>query len=517
MHTMRKFIEADSEDRTAAGSVEEWLDDNHLARFVVGVVNELNLSSITTQFGKRGRSAYSPQMMVSLLFYSYASGTYSSRKIERQTYDSIPVRYICGNHHPDHDTIANFRKRFFPNLADLFVQILLYAQELGFGKVGQVNIDGTKLAANASKHSAMSLQRIIALMAKYEEESKRLLELANQADNTPAGLDIPAELSRREEMQSQLAHAKEVIEQRQREVYEHKKAEYDAKMERRRIKEELTGKKPGGKVPTAPVETANPKSQYNFTDPESRIMKTKDGYGQCFNAQAAVTNDMLIVGATLSNHPLDVLQLESVLDTIPTQAGKVECVAADTGYYSLANSKACLDRGIEPYLATGRLTHRNWLNEQLDPENGDVAPLNADGLPLREMTDKELMGQKLRTAEGKQIYGQRKMTSEPAFGIIKEQMNFRRFSCRGLSLAAAEWLFVSAAYNIKRLYGLTKARANNAPLNVEEAGKEENATVLRQNALDRLCGVWCSLVTEPSAPVLHTAGTGQMSFSPTGC
>lgn len=514
---MRKFIEADANNRSAAGSVEEWLDDNHLARFVVEVVNQLDLSTIIAQFGNRGGSPYSPSMMVSLLFYSYASGTYSSRKIERQTYDSIPVRYICGNNHPDHDTIANFRKRFFLDLANLFVQILLYAQELGFGHVGQVNIDGTKIAANASKHSAMSLQRIIALMAKYEEESKRLLELANQADNRPTGLDIPAELSRREEMQLKLAHAKAVIEERQRQAYEHKKAEYDTKMEQRRAKEELTGRKAGGKVPAAPVEELNPKAQFNFTDPESRIMKTKDGYGQCFNAQAAVTNDMLIVGASLSNHPLDVLQLETVLDAIPRQAGQIECLAADTGYYSLTNSMACLNRGIEPYLATGRLPHRNWLNEQLEPANEQAAAPDAKERPLREMTAKELMGQKLRTAQGQQIYGQRKMTSEPAFGIIKEQMNFRRFSCRGLSLAGAEWLFVTAAYNIKRLYGLTMAGTTLATLKAQKTENEVNSAILLQKTFVRLYRAWCSLASQTFVNKLHVAGWGQTPFSPTGC
>jgi transposase len=514
---MRKFIKADKNDRSATGSVEEWLADNHLSRFVVQVVSQLDLSAITTQIGNRGGSVYSPEMMVSLLFYSYASGTYSSRKIERQTHESIPVRYICGNHHPDHDTIANFRKRFFHDLSDLFVQILLYAQELGFGHVGQVNVDGTKIAANASKHSAMSLQRIVALMAKYEQESKRLLELAEQADNTPTGLDIPAELSRREEMQLKLAHAKAVIEERQRQANEHKRAEYEAKMEQRRAKEELIGRKLGGKVPAAPIEQIDPKAQFNFTDPESRIMKTKDGYGQCFNAQAAVTNDMLIVGAILSNHPLDVLQLESVLDAIPTQAGKVAYAAADTGYYSLANSKACLDRGIEPYLATGRLPHRNWLNEQLESVSGQEAPTGATGRPSREMTDKELMGQKLRTAKGKQIYGHRKMTSEPTFGIIKEQMNFRRFSCRGLSLVGAEWLLVAAAYNIKRLYGLTMEGTNLTPLKAKEAGNGENSVILLRNIFQQLYRAWCSLVTEPFTSKLYSAGQGQTSFSPTAC
>ena len=514
---MRKFIKADKNDRSATGSVEEWLADNHLSRFVVQVVSQLDLSAITTQIGNRGGSVYSPEMMVSLLFYSYASGTYSSRKIERQTHESIPVRYICGNHHPDHDTIANFRKRFFHDLANLFVQILLYAQELGFGHVGQVNVDGTKIAANASKHSAMSLQRIVALMAKYYQESKRLLELAEQADNTPTGLDIPAELSRREEMQLKLAHAKAVIEERQRQANEHKKAEYDAKMEQRRAKEELIGRKLGGRVPAAPTDEIDPKAQFNFTDSESRIMKTQDGYGQCFNAQAAVTNDMIIVGATTSNHPLDVLQLETVLDAIPTKAGRIECVAADTGYYSLANSKACLDRGIEPYLATGRLPHRNWLNEQLEFVSGEITPIHSTGVPSREMTDKELMGQKLRTAKGKQIYGQRKMTSEPTFGIIKEQMNFRRFSCRGLSLAEAEWLFVSAAYNIKRLYVLTRAGTMLALLKAKEAGNSENSAILLRNTVQRLYHAWHTLVTQPFTPKLYTAGQGQTSFSPTAC
>jgi transposase len=463
---MRKFIEIDVDARCAQGSVDSWLSSDHLARFVVEVVSQLDLSSITSQYKSRGGMPYSPLMMVGLLFYSYATGTYSSRKIEKQTNDSIPVRYICGNLHPDHDTIATFRRRFFTELAGLFVQILLLAQELGFGHVGQINLDGTKIAANASKHSAMSYERIVTLMKQYEEESIRLLKLADQADNTPTGLDIPAELSLREELQTRLAKAKSVIEQRQQQVHAQKQREYEEKMEQRRAKEALTGKKTRGKVPSPPVDKVDPKAQFNFTDPESRIMKTGNGYGQCFNAQAAVTNDMLIAGATLSDHPVDVNQLIPTLDAIPLSAGEVSCVAADTGFYSQANAEQCLERGIEPYLATGRIGHHKWLDEQLDKAVEEVrAPKGK--MEDTSLTPKELMAKKLRTVEGKEIYGKRKMTAEPVFGIIKEQMGFRRFSCRGLLLARAEWLFVSAAYNLKRLFGLIAKQTTHAFLQAQ--------------------------------------------------
>ena len=514
---MRKFIEVGPNARSDAGSVEDWLTSDHLSRFVVKVVEQLDLSAITSQYGKRGGSPYSPQMLVSLLFYSYATGMYSSRKIERQTYDSIPARYICGNHHPDHDTIANFRKRFFPQLAGLFTQILLYAQELGFGHIGQVNLDGTKVGANASKHSAMSYQRVISLMAKYEEESKRLLALAEQADNTPQGLDIPAELARREQMQLRLAEAKAVIEQRQRQVYEHKRTEYEAKMEQRRAKEELTGKKTRGKVPAAPIDQVDPKAQYNFTDPESRIMKAKNGYDQCFNAQAAVTNDMLIAGAGVSSHPLDVLQLESTLDAIPTCAGEVKCLAADAGYYSMKNTTACLKRGIEPYLAAGRLSHHTWLDDQLGPVDGEKKPLGDGQARPRKLTDKELMGKKLRTTQGKEIYGKRKMTAEPVFGIIKEQMNFRQFSCRGLKLAQAEWLFVSAAFNIKRLYGLTNGGSLLAGGQPNEDAKDVISPVFASNPFFRRCHAWCNFIFNNHPVSLWIAGEKHPPFSPTGC
>ena len=448
---MREFIEANRKQYSLLPpSIEEWLPEDHLARFVVEVVDTLDLSSIYSQYGKKGAPGYSPKMLVAVLFYGYATGVFSSRGLERATYDSVAFRYICGNHHPDHDTIATFRKRFLSQLEGLFVQILLLAQSLGFGKVGQVNIDGTKIQANASKHHAMSYDRIRQLEKQYEEEVKRLMSLAEEADGADQGLDIPAEVARREERLARLRQAKEVLEQRAREQYEEEKQEYDEKMARRKEKQERSGKKPPGRAPKPPDKEVDPKSQYNFTDAESRIMKTKDGFDQCYNAQAAVTNDMLVATTHLSDHPNDKRQLEPVLNAMPEAAGKVESAAADTGYFSEENIKMAHQAGIDPYIATGRQPHNQWLDQQLTPPPTDEEAL------AQACSAKEQMRHKLRTQKGTQIYRQRKMTVEPVFGIIKEVLGFRRFSLRGMDQAKAEWTLVCTAYNLKRVFKLLK-------------------------------------------------------------
>ncbi len=514
---MREFITAKrGQYSLLPPSIEEWLPENHLARFVVEAVDLLDLSAIYRAYGQSGSKPYDPKLLVGLLFYGYATGVFSSRKLEQASYDSVAFRYICGNEHPDHDTIATFRKRFLKDLEGLFVQILLLAQQMGFGHVGQVNIDGTKIKANASKHHAMSYDRIKKLEAQYEAEVKRLLELATDADQHDHELDIPAELARREERLARLHEARKVLEQRARTDYEQKKQDYDQKMVERKQKEQRTGKKPRGKVPKAPIAEVDPKSQYNFIDEESRIMKTKDGFDQCYNAQAAVTNDMLVAATHLSNHPNDKQQLEPVVNALPKQAGKVEKATADTGYFSEKNIEFAEERNIDPHIATGRQPHNQWLDDKLNKVPSQTAP-------PEDATTKERMAHKLRTDEGKEVYRQRKMTVEPVFGIIKEAMGFRRFSLRRLEQVRSEWSLVCMSYNLKRLFNLKIQRdksvqmAQNAENQQKNASKAANLAIFFSKLAEMIHTVSQSLTGRSHHRSSYTQKLGSVTCSPTGC
>jgi transposase len=270
-------------------SVQEWLPQNHLARFVVEIVERLDLGGMTTVYQGRGSDAFHPAMMVGLLFYGYATGVFSSRKLERATYDSVAFRYVAANRHPDHDTIAHFRKRFLRELSALFVQILQVAHETGVLKVGQVSLDGTKVHANASRHSALSWEHACKIEAQLRAEVEELMRLAEEADRSdaPDGMSVPEELERREERLAAIARAKAEIEARAAERHAREKAAYEQKMAGREAKEKSSGKKPGGHAPSQPQAGPQPKDQVNLTDADSRIMPTSGGgFEQAYNAQA---------------------------------------------------------------------------------------------------------------------------------------------------------------------------------------------------------------------------------------
>ena len=285
-------------------SIQEWLPEQHLARFVVELVEQLDLSEITSRYGgSGGRRAYHPVMMVALLFYGYATGVFSSRKLEQATYDSVAFRYITGDEHPDHDTIANFRKRFLGELEGLFKQVLEMAAELGTLRLGRVSLDGTKMQGNASKHKAMSWGHANKLEQQLAGEVQTLLKLAEQADQEAEAeqqeLDIPEELQRREERLAAIREAKEKITERAQERHAVERAEYEAKLKRRQERAAATGKKVGGKPPKEPEAGPKDKDQVNFTDEESRIMPGANGdFIQGYNAQAVVEQDSHMVVAT---------------------------------------------------------------------------------------------------------------------------------------------------------------------------------------------------------------------------
>jgi transposase len=432
--------------------VTEALPEEHLARFVVSVVSLLDLGNIYGQYANVGGKAIAPEVLLGLLVYGYASGVFSSRKIERATYEHLAFQYVAGGLHPDHDTLANFRKTFLGEIQALFVQVLLLAQEVGVLKLGNISLDGSKVHADASKRKAVSHKRLLQIEARLRAEVHALLSLGESADQgevvLPGGLVIEAEITRRQLHLESLARAKAVLEARAAERYVAESAEYEAKVREREAKAKRKGRRPGGKPPVPPQPGPGDKDQYNFTDPDSRIMKnsTDDGFDQHYNAQVAVDQaSLLILANSLSNHPNDKAEAEPTLAALSPDLGPVDAAALDNGYFSPATIKACEQRKIEPYIATGRQTHhQSW--KTFFAQESEPPPDNA--------SPKVKMAYKLQTEPGREIYRLRKSTVEPVIGIIKEVLGFRQFSLRSLFAAAGEWSLVCLAFNLKRLHVL---------------------------------------------------------------
>ena len=320
-------------------SVDDWLRKDHLARFVVDIVDQLDLSPLTEQYRGAGSAAYHPAVMLSLLIYGYATGVYSSRRIEAATHDSIAFRYIAANEQPDHDSLCAFRKRFLPELTALFTEVLCIARQMKLLKLGTIALDGTKIHANASRHSALSYGHAQKIEAQLEAEVKELLQRAATADQEPlpAGLDIPEELTRRNERLAAIRAAKAEIEARAAARDAQARAEHEAKLQARAEKTARTGKKPGGKPPAPPSSGVQATDQINLTDPDSRIMPVRGkGFEQSYNAQAAVdTDSMLVVSTTLTQSPTDKQQVEpmlAVLATLPKELGIATHLITDNGY-----------------------------------------------------------------------------------------------------------------------------------------------------------------------------------------
>ena len=450
----RKFKTVDYEaalEQTV--SLREALPANHLARFVVDVVAELDLSGIYERYGLRGGEAYAPEVLLALLFYGYATGVFSSRKIEKATHETLPFRFVAGGLHPDHDTLANFRKTFRAEIKDLFVQVLLLAQAAGYLKLGNISMDGSKVHANASKSKAVSYKRLRELEVHLRAEVDQLFLLAEQADGheVPAGLNVSDEIALRQERLARLAEAKKVLQARAQERQAAEQVEYEAKQRAREAQVQRTGRKPRGRPPTPPLSGPQDKDQYNFTDPESRIMKCSSsaGFEQAYNAQVAVDQDnFFIVACSLSNHPNDKAEVAPTLDALPPELGTPTAAALDNGFFSEKNIAALEERNIEPYIATGREPHHQSWQERFAVEP-EPPPENA--------SPQVKMAHKLRTEIGQAIYRLRKCTVEPVIGISKAVLGFRQFSLRGLDPADCEWCLVCLAFNLKRLHTLAWA------------------------------------------------------------
>ncbi len=447
----RKFRIADYEKTLNLQiTLRDVLPPDHRARFIVDIVSQLDLQPIYNQYSDQGAPPYAPEVLLGLLFYGYATGVFSSRKIERATYEVIPFRFIAGDMHPDHDTIATFRKQFLAELKELFIHILLIAQEMGRLQLGNVSLDGSKIHADASKSKAVSYKRLLAIETYLQAEVNELFALAEAADGgqLPDEMNIQDEIERREQQLERLAEAKKVLKARAQARYEAEKAEYEAKMQVRAEKSAKKGGKPPGRPPSPPTPGPRDKDQYNFTDPESRIMKNANnsGFDQHYNTQVVVDHDSrLVVGNWLCNQPNDKQAALPTIDTVPPAVGRPKKANLDTGYFSENNIAGLEERGIDPYIATGRSPHhQGWRAFFLD---------NPDP-PADDASVKEQMAYKLRTEIGNAIYRLRKSTVEPVIGIIKEVLGFRQFSLRGLFAAGGEWTLVCLAYNLKRLHTL---------------------------------------------------------------
>jgi transposase len=435
-------------------SVDDWIPERHLARFVVEVIEGLDLRSMSESYRGSGSASYHPSVLLGIMVYGYATGVFSSRKLERATYDSVAFRFIAANDHPDHDTIATFRRRFLKQIEGLFVQVLLLAREMGLLKLGTLGLDGTKIHANASRHSALSYEHAGKIEAQLKAEVAELMAKAEAADKAdiPDGMSIPEELARREDRLQKIAQARANIEARSKERFAREQAEHEAKLAAREAKTKATGKKPGGRPPAPPVASALPADQINLTDEESRIMPVAGGgFEQCYNAQALVTEgSLLVIASDVVQAPNDKQQIEPMLGKIadlPAELGQAETLLADNGYFSAENVEACQAAGIAPLIAMGRQPHHPPLAERF----ADTPP------PLENPTPVEAMAHRLKTPEGRKLYALRKQTPEPVFGIIKSALGFRQFLLRGLDNVRGEWSLVTMAWNIKRMFTLSPA------------------------------------------------------------
>jgi transposase len=439
-------------------NLRDWVPDDHLVHFILDAVAALDLRQVKVNERGTGSEQYPPTLMAALLIYSYATGNFSSRRIEQSTYDSVPVRLLAADTHPDHDTICTFRRENKALLTESFVKVLQLAQQLNVLQVGQITVavDGTKVLANASKHSAVSYERAGQRIEQLELEVQQLVAKAEQADSAPLqdGLTIPEEIARRQERRAALERARAEIEARAHARYAAELAEHEKKLAERAARQER-GEKVGGKPPTAPSATPEANAQYNFTDPESKIMKAGNGnhFEQSYNAQAAVeAQSRLIVGQRVSPSPNDKQELVATLQAIPLEAGALAAVLIDSGFYSesavqaVEQGAAGQASGTTVYAAMERKRHHRRVADLEKRPEPEPPPAGA--------SVSEVMKQRLASAAGKQKYKLRQQTVEPVFGILKSVLGFRQFLLRGLEKVQLEWTLVCAAYNLKRLHRL---------------------------------------------------------------
>lgn len=424
--TYRPYVP--EQDLLLPPSLRDWLPEDHLAYFVSDLVDQLDLSSITAVYEdeERGYPPYHPVMLTKVLVYAYCVGVFSSRKIQRRLVEDVAFRVLAAGNEPDFRTIADFRKTHLAALRGFFEQVLRLARELGAPRVGRVALDGSKIKANASKHKAMSYGRMREKQRQLREEVKQLLaqaEAADAAEDAEFGPDrrsdeLPGELHRRESRLKRIREAKRALEARAKD------------------EAAATGQ------PTEPAKPES-KAQYNFTDPESRIMKGPDGFVQAYNVQAAVDDLQLIVGQAVTQETNDKRQLMPMITTIEQQSGNTPTqLLADAGYCSDESLTAVAETTIDAYISTRKQKH----GERPGPCPRGPLPKTA--------TIIDRMARKLQTKAGAAVYAARKGIVEPVIGQIKQARGFRQFSLRGFEKVQAEWSLVCTTHNILKLYRL---------------------------------------------------------------
>jgi len=429
--------------------MKDWLPEDDLVYFIMDVIRSVDLGPISQTYNssKGGQPPYHPMMMAGLLLYAYCIGLPSSRKIEKATYHSIAFRVLTANQHPDHDTIANFRKKHLKALAALFVEVFLLCQKAGLVKLGHISLDGTKVKANASKHKAMSYGHMEKKAAKLRKEVDRLLAEADKIDTDEDALygksnredQLPKELRFKQSRLAKIEEAKKALEAEALLKAEAKQSEYEAK---KKAYDSKTGRR--GRPPKPPSKKPDPKSQRNFTDPDSRIMPAggSNHFIQGYNCQAAVDEKaQIIVASQITQEPNDKQQVQPVLAKIEENTGdKPNKLSADAGYFSEDNCKALEVKTIDAYIAAGKQKH------------GETSFPHPRGRIAKNATIKDRMARKLRTSKGQGIYSKRKHIVEPVFGQIKEVRGFRRFSFRGVDNCSAEWDLICLTHNLLKLF-----------------------------------------------------------------
>jgi transposase len=432
----------------------DWLPEGHLALFLLDVVEQLDLSALFRYYEREGRGypPHQPRMMVALLLYAYCLGVPSSRKIEKRTYEDIAFRVLAGNTHPDHSCISEFRRIHLVALAALFVQVLKLCQAAGLVKLGHVALDGTKVKANASKHKAMSYDRM-----KEKEEAlcrkvQEMLEAAEAVDQQEdaehgrgrRGDELPEELRRAETRRARIEQLRQQLEA---EAREQKRAQEQAAQAPPPAEDQAPGatELPTHQIPRTKQGEPTDQAQRNFTDGDSRIMKTGDGFVQGYNCQAVVDGEhQIIVGEAVTNQPPDVEHLVPMVEQVVDNCGEApQKLSADAGYFSEDNVVGAHERGVEPYIAAGRNKHE------------EPAP-PVRGRPPKGLTLKEGMARKLATKKGRAVYSRRKVVVEPVFGQIKGR-GFRQFLLRGLAKVRGEWALITLTHNLLKLHGAMAA------------------------------------------------------------
>ncbi len=435
--------------------MSEWIPEDDFVNFVIESVESIDISHFSYNRRGTGSAGYHPHVMLTLLIYCYANGVFSSRRIETASYRDIAVRYILCNSHPDHSTIATFRKNNVEAISEAFLTVLELAKELKLLKVGTISVDGTKIKASAGKHRNIRYDRALEIQEQLEIDIEELMAKAEQADSNESELSesLPEEIARRENLAEKITLAKKNIEERNQKRSEKEKADYDTKIKERESKE----KTPRGRKPKEPSAEVNPKLCDNLTDSDSRVMKhnKQSELIQGYNAQAAVDADgtMLVLGTYVTNDCNDKEQLLAITSSVNERTGKVLTVLGDAGYGAEEKVKAVEKQGVEVLVSV----HLGAFEEK---RHYDFRPQKSTEKSKKKKIEKQWvtdMREKLIQPENRAKYRLRQQTVEPVFGIIKQALGFRQFLTRGLENVNNEWNLVTTAYNFKRLFTLKMA------------------------------------------------------------